>query len=228
MNPANPSSSRRLALAGLALTLVSGCGGLLPKPRPLPATFTLDAAAPAAPAAAGQPLRPTARPSAQAAPTLVVNVPQAAAGYDRAHMLYLRRPHQLEYFAQHQWVDTPARMLAPLIVTALEQGGAFGAVVRSPAATDADLRLDTEIVRLQQQFDTQPSQVRFTLRAQLVDSSTRQVLAGREFDASVPALSDDPAGGVVAASAAVQDVLGQLARFCADTSAARPRRSATR
>ena len=227
MNPPKPSRSRRLALAGLTLALISGCASLLPKPRPLPATFTLDSPAPTA-AAAGAAPRPAAQPSATAAPTLVVSAPQSAAGYDSAHMLYLRRPHQLEYFAQHQWVDTPARMLAPLIVTALERGGAFGAVLRSPVATDADLRLDTEIVRLQQQFDTQPSQVRFTLRAHLVDSTTRQVLAGREFDASVAAASDDPAGGVVAANAAVQEVLGQLARFCAEASAARPRRPAPR
>ena len=57
--------------------------------------------------------------------------------------------------------------------------------------------------------------VRFPLRAPLVDDKTRRVLAWREFDATVPAASDDPYGGVVAANQAVQTVLKDLAAFCA-------------
>ena len=50
----------------------------------------------------------------------------------------------------------------------------------------------------------------------LLDTATRRVVALREFDASVPAASDDPAGGVAAARLAVQRVLGELAAFCAE------------
>jgi len=78
------------------------------------------------------------------------------------------------------------------------------------------LRLDTEIIRLQHEFQTQPSRVRFTLRAYLVDDKTRRVLAWREFDAAVPAASEDPYGGVVAANRAVQTVLENLSAFCAE------------
>jgi cholesterol transport system auxiliary component len=58
--------------------------------------------------------------------------------------------------------------------------------------------------------------VRFTLRAYLVDNSTRRVLAWREFDEGVAAASENPYGGVVAANRAVQSVLQQLAGFCAE------------
>ena len=58
--------------------------------------------------------------------------------------------------------------------------------------------------------------MRFTLRAYLVDDKTRRVLAWREFDAAVPAASEDPYGGVVAANRAVQTVLEELAAFCAE------------
>jgi cholesterol transport system auxiliary component len=61
--------------------------------------------------------------------------------------------------------------------------------------------------------------VRFTLRAYVVDNTTRRVLAWRVFDESVTAASDDPYGGVVAANRAVQSVLGQLAGFCATATA---------
>jgi cholesterol transport system auxiliary component len=110
-------------------------------------------------------------------------------------------------------------MLAPLIVDALGSGGTFRSVILAPTAVAGDLRLDTEILRLQQDFASQPSRVRFTLRAYVVDNTTRRVLAWRVFDESVTAASDDPYGGVVAANRAVQSVLGQLAGFCATATA---------
>ena len=95
----------------------------------------------------------------------------------------------------------------------IERTGAFRAVVLTPGAGAGDWRLDTEIIRLQQEFLTRPSQVRFTLRATLVDERTRRVLAVREFEHTVTAPADDPYGGVVAANRAVRAVLADLSRF---------------
>ena len=198
----------------LVLVLASGCADLLPKPTVLPNFHTLDAQ----PVGAG----PVTSASAAAGATLVVTAPRSAAGLDSRRMLYVREAHRLEYFANNEWVDTPSHMLTPLIVAALEQTGAFGAVVSAPGSVDASLRLDTEVLRLQQVFGTSPSQLRFTLRAHLVDSHTRKVLDWREFDQTVAAPSDDPRGGVAAANRAVQTVLGQLAGFCAEASRALP------
>ena len=147
---------------------------------------------------------------------MIVNPPPAAAGFDSQRIIYVREAHKLEYFAHSEWVDPPARMLAPLLVAAVESSGAFRAVVLTPSAAAGDLRLDTEIIRLQHEFLTQPSRVRFTLRAYLVDNKTRRVLAWREFDAVVPAASENPYGGVVAANRAVQTVLEDLSAFCAE------------
>ncbi len=200
--------TNRLLAAGLILALVTGCSALQPKATPQPAFYSLDSGkiesrhAPALP--------PTGL-------TLIVNPPHAASGFDSQRILYVRTDHQLEYFAHSEWVDTPARMLAPLIVSAVERSGAFRAVVLTPSAAAGDLRLDSEIVRLQHEFGGQPSRVRFTLRAYLVDNSTRRVLAWREFDATESSVSEDPYGGVIAANRAVQKVLQQLADFCAET-----------
>jgi cholesterol transport system auxiliary component len=210
---------KHFCVVGLLL-LASGCGGLNPKSASPPSFYSLDAAGtdavgaarsrPAAIRAAG------AASAANAAPTLIVNPPHAAAGFDSRRIIYVRELHKLEYFAHSEWVDTPARMLAPLIVAALENGGAFRAVVLTPSAASGDLRLDTEIVRLQHEFGTAPSRVRFTLRAYLVEVKSRRVLASREFDASVPASSEDPYGGVLAANRAIQTVLGEMSAFCAE------------
>ena len=204
----------RLFAASMSLTAVCACSTLRPTATPHPAFYSLESTRGAAPVAAST--TSPAAPSATA-PTLIINPPHAAAGFDSPRIIYVRETHKLEYFAHSEWVDPPARMLAPLIVAAVENTGAFRAVVLTPSAAAGDLRLDTEIVRLQHEFQTQPSRVRFTLRAYLVDDRTRRVLAWREFDAAVPAASEDPYGGVLAANRAVQTVLENLATFCAET-----------
>jgi cholesterol transport system auxiliary component len=150
---------------------------------------------------------------------LIVNAVHAAAGSDSRRMVYLRHAHKLEYFAHHEWLDTPARMLAPLIIVVLENSGGFRAVVPTPSAAAGDMTLDTGIVRLHQDFTHQPSVVRFTLHVSMVDNTTRKVVGWREFDASVAATSEGPEGGVVAANLAVQAVLEQLTGFCVDIAA---------
>jgi cholesterol transport system auxiliary component len=190
-----------------ALLALGGCSATLwPKPEPLPALYTLDPGAPV-------PSLPAQVETAR--PILAVTTPSAAPGFDTTAIVYQRRPQQLEHFATARWVEPPAQMLAPLITNELQRRGAFAAVVPASAGTRADLRLDTELVRLQQQFDTSPSRVRLTLRALLVDVPGRRVLATGEFDRVVDAASDDPYGGVVAAQRALQLVLDDLARFAA-------------
>ncbi len=197
----------RRSYAAVLLLALGGCGTLRPPTTPQPTFYALDSGHLTTRAATALP--PTA-------PTLIVNPPHAASGFDSQRIIYVRTDHQLEYFAHSEWVDTPARMLAPLIVGAIENRGVFRAVVPTPSAAAGDLRLDSEIVRLQHEFGSPPSRVRFTLRAYIVENTTRRVIARREFDESVPAASADPYGGVVAANRAVQNALQQLADFCAE------------
>lgn len=202
----------RLCTASVLLALAGGCGSLGPTATPQPSFYSLDSARIEALAATR-----AAAASSSAAPTLIVNPPHAAAGFDSQRIIYVRETHKLQYFSRNEWVDTPARMLAPLIVSAVESSGAFHAVVLTPSAATGELRLDTEIVRLQQDFGSQPSRVRFTLRAYMVDNATRRVLSWREFNETVAAASDDPYGGVIAANRAVQTVLQHLADFCVES-----------
>lgn len=193
-------------VAACCATALAGCSGsLLPKPTPAPALHTLDAGA--APAAPRQPRA--------GAPVLVVAMPRAAPGHDSRRMVYMRRPQELEAFAFHEWVEAPAAMLAPLLVRALQDEGAFPAVLLAPSAAAGAWRLETELIRLQQEFSTQPSQVRLSLRAVLLDGATRQVIAWREFDTRVATTSDDPVAGVLAAHQATQRLLADVAGFCA-------------
>ena len=199
----------RLGCAGILLVLVGACSVLDANKAPPPAFYSLYSARPATNSS-------TPVPWSITVPTLIVNPPRAAAGFDSHRIIYIREPQQLEYFARSEWVDTPARMVAPSIVAALENTRAFRAVVLTPSAAAGDLRLDVEILRLQHEFGSTPSRVRFTLRAYLVDNETRQVLAWRKFDETVVAAQADPYSGVIAANGAVQNVMLRLASFCAE------------
>ena len=201
---------RLVACSGwlLAAALLGGCSVLEPSSKPPPQFYTLGPAPRGSAQSAPRPV-----PSNAPAPALLVLAPGAAAGFDSQRIIYIRQDHRIEYFAHNEWVDTPSRMLQGLLVEAMARSGVFSAVSPASGAAGGDIRLDTAIVRLQHEFQTQPSQVRFTLRATLVDDRSRRVLAWREFDTVLPAASDDPYGGVTAASAAVQTTLQQLAIF---------------
>ena len=149
---------------------------------------------------------------------LAVSLPRALAGFDTSRMAYSQKPYELNYFVTSKWADSPARMLEPLIAHALEQVGVFSAVVQTSGTVPADLRLDTELLRLQQDFMIKPSRMRFTMRAQLVDVRGRRLLGTLQIDEVEIALSDDAYGGVTAANRLVQRVLGKLAEFCVEAS----------
>lgn len=189
-----------------SVMLLAGCTGLPTPQAESINTYVLDAQPAIKPAQVKRDL------------VLAVSLPRARPGFDTPRMAYLRQPHELDYFAANRWADTPARMLGPLLAQTLEQTESFRAVVQTPSAVPADLRLDTELIRLQHDFSTQPSRIQLTLRAQLIDVRSKQVLAVKLFDEAENAASDDPYGGVTAANRALQRVLGQLADFCIDAS----------
>jgi len=200
--------ARVLAVA-LGVVSLGACSVLNKPASPPPTFYALDGT----PSATAQQLPGTA-PGSQL--TLLISPPRAASGFDSQRIVYVRQAHQLEYFAHSEWVDPPARMLGPLLVTAAQQNGAFAAVVLASGTAAGDLRLNTDILRLQQNFQTSPSRVQLHLRVYLTDERTRKVLAWKEFSAEADAASDTPQGGVAAANLAVQQVFMQVAQFLQD------------
>ena len=194
-----PRLFRTLACAAL----LAGCSALPPPSMESPNIYVLEAAP------IGKALR------ARRDLVLTVSTPRAAPGFDTPQIVYVRQPHELSYFVANRWATPPARMLGPAFVRALEQAGSFNAVMPTAGPVAADLRLDTELVRLQQDFAARPSRVQLTLRAQLFDLRAKRVIASKLFDETENAPSDDAYGGVTAANRALQRVLEQLADFCA-------------
>jgi cholesterol transport system auxiliary component len=186
----------------MMVIVLGGCTGFSPKPVPDPNLHVL---------AAG--LVAKAAPSMRTL-VLEVSVPRASPGFDTPRMAYVQRPYELDYFADNRWADAPARMLGPLLTQALERSGGFRTVVQAPTAVPADVRVNTELIRLQQNFSIRPSRAEVALRVQLIDVRARRVLATRVFEETETTPSDDAYGGVAGANAALARVLVQVVEFC--------------
>lgn len=194
-------SGRRIGALLVAVVALAGC--TLPQDNsPPPQAYLLDGSGYAPPAA-----------RRNSGKTLLVAAPKAAPGFDSNQIAYIKEPLKLDYYSNNVWSDTPAKMLLPILVRAFEGTGAFKAVISPPAPTLADMRVDVDVIRLQQEFMTQPSQVRLTARIKVLNMRNGQVLATQVFEALAPAPSEDAYGAARAANAAVQKLLGDLIPF---------------
>lgn len=185
--------TRSLFRCLLALLLLAGCA----TPEE-PTTYVLDTEGV---------VSPLTRPRYG---VLLVAQPLTEAGYDVPEIAYTRTPLAVEYYTRSEWADSPGRMIWPLLVRALERSNAFQAVVTTSTATVADLRLELDIIRLQQEFFTVPSQTRITARVKLFDLRSGHVLGTQVLEVIEPSPAEDAYGGVVAANRGVARVLTQV------------------
>lgn len=147
------------------------------------------------------------------APILLVATPQAEPGYDTTKMVYVKRPHEVEYYAVNQWAEQPTRMFGSLLIQSLQATGSWRAVVPWPSAIHGDLRLDSYGFAIQQEFTQDPSVARVRVRAQLVDIKESKILGTRSFERVEPTPTQDAYGGVVAANRAVAALLDDVASW---------------
>ncbi len=197
-----PVSRRHLVFA---LTLLL-CSCSLPLPRPT----------------AGQPVKSyvlewqggeEAPVSSPRRDSLLISPTLSTPGFDSSDMAYMRTPYEIEYFANHRWVDSPARMLEPLLVQAAEQSGLFRNVVEAGSGAEVDLRLDSKLIHLQQVCRLNPSQLQLALRVTLTDVASARIIASQTLSVSEAIEARTPYAGVQAANQAVARLLSELQGF---------------
>lgn len=152
-------------------------------------------------------------PAKQRNQSILVSLPLATAGYDTEKMAYILHPYELAYFSENAWVDQPGRMLQPLIVQSLQNTHRFSSVTEAPFSGFTDLRLDTTLLNLHQNFLTKPSQVELVVDVRLVQTASQRIVAGKRFSITTIAPQNTPYGGVQAANQAVGIFLQQLTQF---------------
>lgn len=147
--------------------------------------------------------------------SLLVSRPIGAPGYQTSAMIYIMTPFELNSYANNRWVAPPAQMLLPMFVRALRNTGYFYAVVSPPFSGITNLRLDTELVKLQQEFLLPTSYVRLVVQASLISNITNHVMASRQFEVVIPTTENNPYGGVLAANKAAAIISRKVAQFAA-------------
>lgn len=145
--------------------------------------------------------------------TLLVTTPDAIAGYDTEEMLYIKKPFKVEAFAKNAWLSPPANMLYPLITQSLQRSGAFYAVATSPYGEATDYRLDSQLIRLQQNFLKKPSEIDLVVKVVLTDVALNKVIGSTIVSQHVPCPAESPYGGVIAANKATEQLTGNITQF---------------
>ena len=185
----------------VAILNIAACGMLPGKTLREPVKdFTLNAGLPLG----ASPVESTAPDSCL---SVQVMLPRSAAGFNTSRMAYTEQQDVLNYFSYSQWVDTPAYMLQPLLLKAMERSGVFRDVVKSPSPVGTRFRLVSDDLALVQQVTNETNRVRLAIRVQLLDVRHGDLLLNKVFVLERDAAAE-PAAGVAAAN----DLAGELVR----------------
>jgi cholesterol transport system auxiliary component len=145
--------------------------------------------------------------------SLRISQPESAPGLNTARMAYRTDPKRIDYFAYNEWVASPARMMAALMEARLDESGMFGSIVSGSSDIRTDLRLDSQVLSLYQDFTGEASTVSLSVKVNLIDVSGRTLLNSKTFSYRVPADERSAESGVFASNQAAGQFLDDLSRF---------------
>jgi cholesterol transport system auxiliary component len=167
----------------LCAVLLAGCASS--GPRESDRYFILDTSGSQAP---GAPV------AVQVAPTT------ASAFYDTQSIVYSRTPGTRAYYQFNYWTERPQGAIHKALSARLGPGGQGELLV-----------LRTHLEEIYHDASAQPGTARIAITAQLVDPSSRAVLAQRVFSRAMPAASFDASGAVHGLRQALGALLDDLA-----------------
>jgi cholesterol transport system auxiliary component len=145
--------------------------------------------------------------------TLLVFPPETSPLYDTTQIAYTIRPYQIAYFSQHEWGETPSRMLQPLLVRTLQNTHYFRAVLKPPYSGRYTYSLRTEILELMQDFTSEPATLQLSLRVRLSNDTANRIIATKEISLREPMQQKTPYAGVMAANDATAKALQKVTEF---------------
>lgn len=145
--------------------------------------------------------------------TLLVAPVSSDSIYNTNQMAYSTKPYEIAYFSKNEWAEAPPQMLQTLLVQTLQNTHHFSAVTMSPTSSYTYL-LNAQLLELRQVFNSYGSQLYLKMRIQLVNGTTNQVIATKQFSVVQTPPMRSPYGGVIAANRAAAIMMTEIARFC--------------
>jgi cholesterol transport system auxiliary component len=191
---------RTLTIVLFSMAL-SHCG-LSPVPMPQMVTYTL------------KPVAARVNTSQHTSRSLLIATPDSEPGYDSSRIAYRKQENQIEYYAKHQWLASPARMLSPLIVQAIENTGYYRSVVGAPFSGITTRRLNTRVLYWVQDMEGSRNQLYLAVRVSLIDVASGKLISAKTIAIEEPVLALNPDALAHAANRGSTKLLNQIAAFC--------------
>jgi cholesterol transport system auxiliary component len=199
-------------LVFIALLVLAGCGGILPKPAPEPSLYRLTAATDFAANGRTVPVQ------------LVVEAPAVEAALDTTRIALARTPTTLDYFADAAWTDRVSLLLQSLLIESLDNAHRLAAVGSQTGVLRADAVLVTELRHFEANYaGAGPPRWRIELTAKLVKMPERTILGNRSFKGESEAARNALPEIVDAADTAWHGVATEIAEWAAATLSQPPR-----
>ncbi|MGZ8273160.1 MAG: ABC-type transport auxiliary lipoprotein family protein [Burkholderiaceae bacterium] len=193
-------TTRRTALALASVSaLLAGCisVGIGNSESGVQAQYRLEDLAPPPPAASKTVPRSL----------VIAAMPSIGIG-DSFSMAFSTAPQQRALYQYASWADRPSNRIVQLLTRRIEARAAFASVAELGRGVGGDLTLNITVDELV--HDTAGARARLQLTAELVDRSTRTLVARRRFESNAPVAQESARGAVDALSRALTSVLDQL------------------
>ena len=154
-------------------------------------------------------LAPPPGPAGKTVPRslVVASMPSLGIG-DTFAMAYSQAPQQRALYQNASWADRPSNRVVQLLVRRIDARAAFTSVAELGSGVGGDLALNLTVDELV--HDTVAASGRLELTAELVDRTTRTLVARRRFSAAAPVAQGNARGAVEALSQALTSVLDEL------------------
>jgi len=143
--------------------------------------------------------------------SLTIDTPKSIAAIKSRKILYQDKDHTLNAYAFSEWSDTPNRMFASLLLSALIDSTIFKVVLPVDSRADSDYVLESTLHTFRQQINSQTSAnalVKITFY--LLKKDTTTVISSRVFVSKIDAQSVDAIGGVKSFNTAVNEISDEL------------------
>lgn len=197
---------KKLSVIILCITLLSACSILGPVQTPDEQRYMINA------------MPVSFKPLHQTRAILLVAQPETSGLYNTTSMAYVVKPYQVSYYSRAQWAETPSQMIMPILAQSLERTGAFKAVVVAPYLGRYDYVLNTQIIKMQQNYlSANQGYFELVIQAQILRATTGTTIATRQFSVRTPIGAPSPYNGVIAANDAMARALMQISLFAAQT-----------
>ncbi len=143
----------------------------------------------------------------------VIRASQALSGSD---ILYTDAQYVQNSYAYSRWNDAPVKLLQILFQNSLEKSNLFKAIVPPRSISKTELLLESTLLELSHHINkNETSNAVIRVRFYLINTTTRTIIATKEFVSKVPTTTKNAKGAVVAFNKAATNIAHDLVNWLA-------------